>query len=209
MAEGAAGRITVGEVRPECVRLNGRYRLVEKAGTGGMAVVWRAFDEVLNRRVAIKVLTPQASSDPQLVRRLHAEAQAVAQLSHPHITAVHDYGQDIADDGATQPYVVMELVEGVTLQDCLADDQGMAWPQAVTIVAQVASALAAAHSHGIVHRDVTTSNVMLTPAGVKVLDFGISALLGEHDCAAGDSLLGTPAHRRMSRRSGSARRLSR
>ncbi len=164
--------------------LGGRYRLVEKLGSGGMAVVWRGYDEVLGRQVAIKVPAPGLAADAAFRQRLRAEAQAAARLSHPHLTTVHDYGPS---------YVVMELVEGTTLSSVLGDGQTLPWQQAAAICAEVAMALAAAHERGIVHRDVTANNVMLTSSGVKVLDFGISALAGEPEPEDPGQMLGTPA----------------
>ncbi|WP_084556431.1 protein kinase domain-containing protein [Couchioplanes caeruleus] len=174
--------------------LAGRYRLVERLGAGGMSVVWRGFDEVLGRQVAVKVLPPSTSADPSFRRRLRAEAQAAARLSHPHITNVYDYGEATTVDGEPVPYVVMELVDGESLAAVLARSRRLPWPAAVRVTSEVAAALAAAHARGIVHRDVTPANVMLTPAGAKVVDFGISALIGENDIDPDGSLLGTPAY---------------
>ena len=174
--------------------LAGRYRLVERLGAGGMSVVWRGFDEVLGRQVAVKVLPPSTSADPAFRRRLRAEAQAAARLSHPNITNVYDYGEATTVDGEPVPYVVMELIDGESLAAVLARARKLPWQHAVRITAEVAAALAAAHSRGIVHRDVTPANVMLTPTGAKVVDFGISALIGENDIDPDGSLLGTPAY---------------
>ncbi|MFI1992767.1 protein kinase [Actinoplanes sp. NPDC020271] len=174
--------------------LAGRYRLVERLGAGGMSVVWRGFDEVLGRQVAVKVLPPSTSADPSFRRRLRAEAQAAARLSHPHITNVYDYGEATTVDGEPVPYVVMELVDGESLAAVLARVRTLPWNTAVRISADVAAALAAAHARGIVHRDVTPANVMLTSSGAKVVDFGISALIGENDTDDDGSLLGTPAY---------------
>jgi hypothetical protein len=174
--------------------LAGRYRLVERLGAGGMSVVWRGFDEVLGRQVAVKVLPPSTSTDPSFRRRLRAEAQAAARLSHPHITNVYDYGEATTVDGEPVPYVVMELVDGESLAAVLARSRRLPWPAAVRISSEVSAALAAAHARGIVHRDVTPANVMLTSAGAKVVDFGISALIGENDIDPDGSLLGTPAY---------------
>ncbi|GLY06228.1 hypothetical protein Acsp01_66070 [Actinoplanes sp. NBRC 101535] len=174
--------------------LAGRYRLVERLGAGGMSVVWRGFDEVLGRQVAVKVLPPSTSADPSFRRRLRAEAQAAARLTHPNITNVYDYGEATTADGEPVPYVVMELVDGESLAAVLARVRMLPWPSAVRISAEVAAALAAAHSRGIVHRDVTPANVMLTPGGAKVVDFGISALIGENDTDPDGSLMGTPAY---------------
>ena len=174
--------------------LAGRYRLVERLGAGGMSVVWRGFDEVLGRQVAVKVLPPSTSADPAFRRRLRAEAQAAARLSHPHITNVYDYGEATTVDGEPVPYVVMELIDGESLAAVLARVRRLPWQAAVRITSEVAAALAGAHARGIVHRDVTPANVMLTPTGAKVVDFGISALIGENDIDPDGSLLGTPAY---------------
>lgn len=169
--------------------LGGRYRLVERLGAGGMAVVWRAYDEVLDRPVAIKVLAPRLAADPNFRWQLRAEAQAAGKLCHPHITNVYDYGEH---DEA--PYVVMELIDGQSMSAVLDHDGPMPWPEAVKACAEVASALAVAHAHGVVHRDVKPSNVMLTAGGAKVVDFGISALIGANDVTPEGNLLGTPAY---------------
>jgi serine/threonine-protein kinase len=179
---------------PASKLLGDRYRLVERLGAGGMAVVWRGFDEVLGRQVAVKVLSAASSDDPGFRRRLRIEAQAAARLSHPHITGVYDYGESTAADGSTVPYVVMELVDGESLAAVLARIGTLPWPAAVRMCAEVAAALAAAHARGIVHRDIAPANVMLTVAGAKVVDFGISALVGENDIDPDGSLLGTPAY---------------
>ncbi|MEV0459021.1 protein kinase domain-containing protein [Catellatospora methionotrophica] len=172
------------------VVLGGRYRLVEPIGSGGMAVVWRAHDQVLHRTVAVKMLSPHLAAEPHHLQLLRTEALAVAGLAHPRITSVYDYGQQLLD-GHEQPYLVMELVDGVTLRQTLRDTpSGLSWQDVASITGQVAAALAAAHARGIVHRDVTPANIMLTAAGVKVLDFGICVLTGFDD-GASDELVGT------------------
>jgi serine/threonine-protein kinase len=158
-----------------------------------MSLVWRGHDEVLGRDVAIKVLTPRFAENQTVGHRMRVEAQAVARLCHPHITAVYDYGESVSPSGKTAPYVVMELIDGVSLSSLLAGG-ALRWTDAVTTCAQVASALATAHANGIVHRDVTPANVMLTRAGAKVVDFGISALAGERDANPDGCLFGTPAY---------------
>jgi serine/threonine-protein kinase len=145
--------------------LGGRYRLVERLGKGGMSVVWRAYDEVLGRAVAVKVLAPSFAADAVSRERIRAEAQAAAVLSHPNITSVYDYGEQVQPDGTRVPYVVMELVHGPTLSRRLASGP-LPWRTALRISAQVAAALAAAHARGLVHRDVKPANVMLTVNGV-------------------------------------------
>lgn len=176
-----------------------RYRLRERLGHGGMSVVWRATDEVLGRDVAVKVLAPQLATDPDVLRRLRDEARAAAGLRHPNVVEVYDYGES-AEDGRTLPYVVMELVDGRSLHDLLSGG-ALPWRLAVVIGAQVAAALAAAHAHGVVHRDVKPANVMVTSAGAKLVDFGISAATGADD-DAGDEILGTPAYLAPERISG-------
>jgi len=173
--------------------LGGRYQLLERLGTGGMSVVWRGHDEVLGRQVAIKVLAPQLAPDRAFRHRIRVEAQAAARLCHPHITNVYDYGEAVQGD-ATLPYVVMELVDGESLASKLGREHAMPWRQAVAACAEVAAALAAAHARGVVHRDVTPANVMLTSTGVKVVDFGISGLVGENDVGPDGNLLGTPGY---------------
>jgi hypothetical protein len=174
--------------------LAGRYQLISRVGAGGMSVVWQATDQVLGRQVAVKVLPPATSSDPAFRRRLRVEAQAAARLNHPHITGVYDYGEATTVDGDPMPFIVMEMVEGESLAAVLARQRRLPWPTVVRIAAEVTSGLAAAHARGIVHRDVTPANVMLTPLGAKVVDFGISALIGENDIDPDGSLLGTPAY---------------
>ncbi|MFI7074596.1 serine/threonine-protein kinase [Micromonospora sediminicola] len=182
-----------GPVRNGVQLLGERYRLVEQLGAGGMSVVWRGYDEVLGRQVAVKVLASRLASDKAFRHRIRVEAQAAARLCHPNITNVYDYGESI-QVGLTVPYVVMELVDGGPLSGRLGRDGQLPWREAMTIGAEVASALATAHARGVVHRDVTPGNVMLTPTGVKVVDFGISALVGESDKGPDGALLGTPAY---------------
>jgi serine/threonine-protein kinase len=175
-------------------RVGGRYRLVERLGTGGMSVVWRGYDEILGRQVAVKVLSPQLADDVSFRDRLRQEALAAARLCHPHITGIFDFGESPLSTQLTVPYVVMELNDGESVAARLTRRGPMAWREAVVVTVEVASALATAHARGVVHRDVTPANVMLTSAGAKVVDFGISALVGERDAAPDGSLLGTPAY---------------
>ncbi|MFG3556254.1 protein kinase [Micromonospora sp. NPDC047557] len=169
--------------------LAGRYRLLERLGSGGMSAVYRAYDEVLERDVAVKVLV---ASDPNARQRIRAEAKAAARLSHPHVTNVYDFGESPLD-GVQVPFVVLELLNGDTLERRLA--VGPLPPRAaLRVCAEVASAIAAAHAQGLVHRDVKPGNVMLTPTGAKVLDFGIAAAAGDSEIDFDGRLLGTPAY---------------
>ncbi len=173
--------------------LGGRYRLAGKLGVGGMSVVWKAHDELLNRHVAVKVLAGASAASPAARRRVQAEAQAAAQLWHPNVTNVYDYGEALDESGELVPYVVMELLPGRTLSQRLA--AGPLPPLvALRICAEVADALAAAHDRHVVHRDVKPANVMLTPSGAKVLDFGLAAVAGQPDIDEEGQLLCTAAY---------------
>ncbi|WP_088961450.1 serine/threonine-protein kinase [Micromonospora purpureochromogenes] len=172
--------------------LDGRYRLLDRLGAGGMSVIWRAHDEVLGRDVAVKLLSPELAADPQLLHRIRAEARSAARLRHPNIVEVYDYGEDADGDGPPVPYVVMEVVEGRSLAQLLTAGP-LPWRVAVLVCAQVAAALAAAHRRGIVHRDIKPGNVMVAGVGVKLVDFGISATSGDPD-GLSEGLLGTPAY---------------
>jgi serine/threonine-protein kinase len=173
--------------------LDGRYRLDDRLGAGGMSVVWRAHDLVLQRQVAIKVLATRHAVSVAARQRIRAEARAAARLWHPNVTGVFDYGETVDDDGTKVPYVVMELLPGRTLAQRL-DDGPIPSRVALRILSEVAAALAAAHAQDLVHRDVKPSNVMLTPSGAKVVDFGIAAVVGRDELEADGLLLGTPAY---------------
>nr|WP_240742119.1 serine/threonine-protein kinase [Micromonospora zingiberis] len=170
-----------------------RYRLIDQIGAGGMSVIWRAHDEVLDRMVALKVLAPSLAADARFRDMVREEARAAAQLVHPHVTSVHDYGETVSPDGTITSFVVMELLSGEELE-CRLTEGPLPWPEAVEIAAQVADALAAAHRLGIVHRDVTTANVMMTQVGAKVLDFGIATRIGAPDEDEDGATFGTPAY---------------
>ena len=147
-----------------------RYRVVDKLGQGGMGIVYKARDTVLERFVALKVLPPDKSSDPERRQRFLQEAKSASALNHPGIVAVHDV---LTVDG--QDVLVMELVDGETLEQLLAQKR-LPLGETLTLGIAVADALARAHAAGIVHRDLKPSNVMVTPEGVKVLDFGLAKL---------------------------------
>jgi eukaryotic-like serine/threonine-protein kinase len=172
--------------------LGGRYRLEERLGVGGMSVVWRGFDLVLGRAVAVKVLSGRYATDDSFRESIRTEAQAAARVSHPHLASVHDYGESLDAEGRRVPYVVMELLSGSTLIERLA--QGPLPPRAgLLICAEVAEALAAVHAHQLVHRDVKPGNVMLTSVGAKLVDFGVAAVAGEASDAGPDGrIMGTP-----------------
>ena len=149
--------------------LGGRYRIVRHLARGGMAEVYLAHDELLERPVAVKVLFPELARDASFVERFRREAQSAARLNHPNIVSVFDFGED-----ADGNFIVMEYVAGPTLSDVIGADGPMAPSRAVAIGADIAAALAAAHREGIVHRDVKPANVLLADGVAKVADFGIA-----------------------------------
>ncbi len=155
--------------------LAGRYRLDAGIGTGTSAHVYEAFDLRLGRRVAVKVLHPGLSGDERFLRRLEAEARAVAALSHPNVLALYDWGED--DDG---PFLVLEHLGGGSLQDLLDQGALLDVPQAVAVGAQAARGLAYAHRRGFVHRDVKPANLLFDEEGhLRVADFGLARALSE------------------------------
>lgn len=155
--------------------LDGRYEIMNIIGEGGMAIVYRALDHRLNRYVAVKIMRSEMAADEEFRRRFNAESQAVAMLSHPNIVAVYDVSRSEAME-----YIVMELIDGITLKQYM-DRRGMlAWREAVHFAKQIAKALSQAHERGIIHRDIKPQNIMLLRDGtIKVADFGIAALENE------------------------------
>ena len=167
-----------------------RYELGEAIGHGGMADVYLAHDRLLDRRVAVKVLSPQFATDPTNVERFRREAQAAAGLNHPHIVAVYDWGEE---DGTS--FIVMEYVAGQTLREILQSYGRLAPTEAARIAAEIADALSFAHAHGVVHRDVKPGNVLVTPQGqVKVTDFGIARAESSEPLTKTGAVLGTATY---------------
>jgi len=161
-------------VEPGNRLLGNRYELLLPLASGGMGRVWRARDTLLERPVAVKVLRSEFTGDPTFRARFRAEAQHTAALHHPNIASVFDYGE-VQEDGETSAYLVMELVEGETLSTLLERVRRLDAGRTLDIVRQTASALAAAHAAGVVHRDVKPGNVLVGSDGVvKITDFGIA-----------------------------------
>lgn len=155
--------------------LSGRYRLQRLIATGGMGQVWEAVDNRLRRRVAVKVLKAEFSSDPEFIERFRAEARNTAMLNHPGIAAVHDYGETELNGEGNTAYLVMELVNGEPLNSVLRRTGRLSLRHALDMLEQTGRALQVAHSAGLVHRDVKPGNIMITPTGqVKITDFGIA-----------------------------------
>ncbi len=164
--------------------LDNRYELLEVIGTGGMAVVYKAMCHRLNRYVAVKILRDNLVNDAEFRSRFHAESQAVAMLSHPNIVAVYD----VSHSSATE-YIVMELLDGVTLKQYMRQKGALSWKEALHFSQQIASALAHAHSRGLVHRDIKPQNIMVGQDDViKVADFGIAHLQTEMATNTGETI---------------------
>jgi serine/threonine-protein kinase len=169
------------------MQLSGRYRLDAQIGAGGMSTVYKAFDQTLERRVAIKLMHREIASDSDQLERFRREARAVAQLSHPHIVGVIDAGED---EG--RPYIVFEYVEGETLKERIRRMGRLPMDEAIAYAIEIARALGCAHSHNIVHRDVKPQNVLIDGEGsAKVTDFGIARTLDQEGLTADGRVLGT------------------
>jgi serine/threonine-protein kinase len=163
-----------------------RYELAELLGASGMSEVWCAVDRKLERRVALKLLAPQADTS-----RFEREAHAVASLAHPNVVRLYDYGED-----ATKPYIVLEFLSGGTLADRLRGDQPLGDGETLSIAGDVAAALADAHAYGIVHRDVKPANVLFDDEGrAKLADFGIACFVfGAGTVTEAGTLIGTASY---------------
>ena len=167
-----------------------RYRIEREIAHGGMAEVYLARDESLDRLVALKALFPEFAREPSFVERFRREAQAAANLNHPNIVAIYDWGQE-----SGTYFIVMEYVEGRSLRDLIRSEGPLDAGQAADITAEIASALAFAHRSGVVHRDVKPGNVLLTQSGtVKVTDFGIARAGTSDGLTQTGSVMGTATY---------------
>ncbi len=173
--------------------LNQRYELQRRVGRGGMADVFLARDQLLDRPVALKVLFPEFAQDPAFVERFRREAQAAANLNHPNIVSVYDWGE-----AAGTYYIVMEYIDGRSLADVLRAEKRIRPDRAIDATIAVALALASAHASGVIHRDIKPANILITRDGqVKVADFGIARALNsahEQDLTQAGSVMGTASY---------------
>ena len=175
-------------MKPEEGKLyGGRYRLIARIATGGMGEVWQAQDEVILRKVAIKILKQQYMGDPDFVERFRTEAKHAAMINHDGIANVYDYGED---DGSA--FLVMELVPGESLSSILEREKTLPEQQVISIIAQTALALDAAHREGLVHRDIKPGNLLISPDGhVKITDFGIARSANQASLTQTGQVMGT------------------
>ncbi len=172
--------------------IGGRYRLEAQIGRGGMSTVYRAFDIVLERRVAIKLMHREIAADSDQLERFRREARSVAQLSHPHVVTVIDAGEEQSAEQESAPYIVFEYVEGETLKDLIRREGRLEISQALAYALEIARALGAAHERQIVHRDVKPQNVLISEeGGAKITDFGIARTLTEEGLTIAGRVLGT------------------
>jgi serine/threonine protein kinase len=167
--------------------LGNRYEIMERIGGGGMAIVYRALDTLLNRSVSIKILRSQFVTDEDFVRRFRREAQAAASLSHPNIVNIYDVGTE-----GEIYYIVMEYVDGRTLKEIIQERGPLPVEEAIEIAKQICHALQHAHEHNIVHRDIKPHNVLISKEGrVKVTDFGIARAITSNTMTHTGSVLGS------------------
>ena len=176
--------------------LGGRYRLDAQIGRGGMSTVYRAFDTVLERPVAIKLMHREIASDSDQLERFRREARSVARLNHPHIVTVIDAGEEPSEDGSEPgvgaPYIVLEYVQGETLKELIRREGPLPITEAIAYAIELARALGAAHESMIVHRDVKPQNVLIgEEGGAKITDFGIARTLTEEGLTIAGRVLGT------------------
>lgn len=167
--------------------LSGRYEILETVGGGGMAIVYKAFDNLLNRNVAVKVLREQYANDDEFIRRFRREAQSAAALSHPNVVSIYDVGQY----GHIQ-YIVMEFVDGQNLNEIIKERAPLQVDEAVKIASQICDALEHAHQNQIIHRDIKPHNIMISKLGrIKVTDFGIARAVTTATITQTGSVLGS------------------
>ena len=167
--------------------IGNRYEIIEKIGNGGMATVYKARCTILNRYVAVKVLREEFTTDEEFIKRFNTEAQAAASLTHPNIVSVFDVGQEY-----NIYYIVMELIQGKTLKQIIAEEGALSWKWSVNIAIQICSALEVAHKNGIVHRDIKPHNIIITEEGIaKVTDFGIAKAVSNSTITAFGTTIGS------------------
>lgn len=171
--------------------LGGRYEIIEVIGNGGMATVYKARCQLLNRFVAVKVLKASLSNDEEILRRFKSESMSTAKLSHHNIVGIYDVGEE---NGMN--YIVMELVDGITLKEYISRKGVLDWKEACEFTMQIGLALQCAHDSGIIHRDIKPHNILLTKDHcVKVADFGIARAVSSDTMVTGKETMGSAIYR--------------
>ena len=168
--------------------IGSRYEIIQKVGNGGMAIVYKARDMVLNRFVAVKVLRDEFTTDEEFIKRFETEAQSAARLTHANIVSIYDVG---VDNGIY--FIVMELIQGKTLKEIIVEEGGpLPWKWSINVAIQIASALEVAHRNNIIHRDIKPHNIIITEDGVaKVTDFGIAKAVSNSTITAFGKTIGS------------------
>lgn len=168
--------------------LGNRYEIIEKIGNGGMAMVYKSKDHILNRLVAVKILRDEFTTDQEFIKRFEIEAQSAASITHPNIVSVYDVGSE-----GNLYYIVMELIQGKTLKEIIIEEGGpLPWKWSLNIALQIASALEVAHKNNIVHRDIKPHNIIITEDGMaKVTDFGIAKAVSNSTITAFGATIGS------------------
>ena len=171
-----------------------RYVIMGSIGHGGVSVVYQAFDTLHARQTAIKMLDPRLAGEEHARKRICREALITDRMRHPSVPEIYEFGDAPLPDGSVVPYVVMELLTGTVLAGRLADG-ALPWPEAVRVAATIADVLVVAHRRGVVHRDLSPANIMLTAAGAKIIDFGVAVTVEAP--TAGDGPFVLPPSRRF------------
>ncbi|MFX3618420.1 MAG: Stk1 family PASTA domain-containing Ser/Thr kinase [Sporolactobacillus sp.] len=168
-------------------KIGGRYQIIARLGEGGMALVYKAKDLILDRLVAVKILRSELAGDEDFIKRFHREAESVASLSHPNIVAIYDIGEE-----EDLYYIVMEYVHGMSLKEFIKDYSPIEISESVHIMKQIDAAIANAHSHGIIHRDIKPHNILIDESEhVKVTDFGIAMAVSSATITFTHSIMGS------------------
>jgi serine/threonine-protein kinase len=167
-----------------------RYVLIGPIGHGGVSVVYQALDTVRAQPMAIKMLDPALAGDHRAQEKIRREAMITDRMRHPSVPRIYDFGDAPLGNGTVVPYVVMELLSGEVLASRLAGG-ALPWPEAVSIAATAADVLVVAHRRGVVHRDLTPANIMITRTGVKIIDFGVAVTVRSENAHGGPFISGS------------------
>ena len=167
-------------------RVSGRYKIIEKIGSGGMANVYRAMDLILEREVAVKMMSLDFQNDKDSLRRFQREALSTTELTHPNIVSIYDVGE------GDRPYIVMEYIDGMDLKQYIRENHPIPYQKAIDIMEQILDGIAYAHKNDVIHRDIKPHNILIDKNGnVKITDFGIAVALSQNSITQTNSLLGS------------------